>query len=163
MFVDYLLGTFLLGLLCVLVGEFSVSLALRFNKPYIDDLDREATRNENLSMEAYRVGDTRSYRALNKAATDAWGKKFFTMVAYSAGILWPLPFALGWMQSRFGTVEFPLAFPLSIVFGKTVGYLFTFLPLYILSRIVFKYLRPWLPYFSGVQKFLDAHGTKKTR
>ena len=102
-------------------------------------------------MAAYRAGDKRSYDALNKAATDAWGKHFFTMVAYSAGILWPIPMALGWMQTRFADVQFSLAFPLSVVFGKTVGYTFTFIPLYILCRILFKYLRPHLPYFKDVQ------------
>jgi hypothetical protein len=76
-------------------------------------------------------------------------------MGYSAGIFWPLPFALGWMQTRFQDVQFDLAFPLSFILGNTVGYTFVFIPLYILSRIVFKYLRPKLPYFRGIQKILD--------
>ena len=152
---DYFIGTLILGFFCVIIGELSISLAIRFNKRYLDSMSKEMTEKEQLSMEAYRAGDKDSYRALNKEATDVWGKHFFTMVAYSAGILWPIPFALAWMQSRFQGIEFPLAFPLSLVFGSSVGYTFTFIPLYILSRIGFKYLRPRLPYFRGVQQMLD--------
>lgn len=155
---DYFIGTFCLSLVAVVLGELSVSLALRFNRPYIDGLTAEADRLEKLSFEAHQAGNEAGYRGLNKAATDAWGKKFFTMAAYSAGILWPIPFALGWMQIRFHEVEFLLGFPLSLVLGDTVGYLFSFFPIYILARIVFKYLRPWLPYFRGVQRMLDAAG-----
>ena len=114
-------------------------------------------------MAAYRVGDKAGYKALNKDATDVWGKQFFTMAAYSAGILWPLPFALAWMQTRFAEVEFALAFPLSLLFGKSVGYVFTFIPLYILCRILFKYLRPHLPYLKGVQQLLKKQDIKDTR
>jgi len=153
---SYLIGTFLLTFLCVIIGELSVSLAIRFNRRYLNQMREEMTRKERLSITAYEAGDRESYKALNKEATDVWGKRFFTMVAYSAGILWPIPFALAWMQTRFYGIDFPLAWPLSIVFGESVGYTFTFIPLYILCRILFKYMRPWLPYFRGVQKLLDA-------
>lgn len=152
---DYLIGTLLLCLVAVVVGEVTVSLALRINKRYTDSMNAETERNEKLSIAAYEAGDMVSYRALNKAATDSWGKQFFTMAAYSAGILWPIPFVLHWMQWRFGEVAFPIAFPFSLLFTEGVGYLFTFFPLYILARIIFKRLRPWLPYFRGVQKMLD--------
>jgi hypothetical protein len=159
---DYFIGTMFLGLLCVVVGEVSVSLAIRFNKHYLDSMSREMNEKERLAMAAYQAGNKDGYKALNKEATDVWGKHFFTMVAYSAGILWPIPFALGWMQTRFSGVEFDLAFPLSLIFGKSVGYIFTFIPIYILCRILFKYMRPHLPYFKGVQKLLDESGTQKS-
>ena len=124
---DYFTGTFFLAFLCVVIGEFSVSLALRFNQRYIDEMTTEMETKEKLSMQAYRSGDRASYQALNKEATDVWGKRFFTMVGYSAGILWPIPCALGWMQTRFQGVEFEIAFPLSLIFGKSVGYIFTFI------------------------------------
>jgi hypothetical protein len=152
---DYCVGTFCLAFLCVVIGELSVSLAIRFNKRYIDQMTAEMDAKERLSIAAYRAGDMASYRALNKAATDAWSIRFFTMVGYAAGMLWPIPFALGWMQTRFHDVDFELAFPLSLIFGQSVGYTFSFIPLYILCRILFKYVRPWLPYFKGVQKVLD--------
>jgi len=158
------MGTFVLAVVCVVVGELTVSLALRLNQRFIDELTAEMETKEALSLQAYRSGDKSSYRALNKAATDAWGKRFFTMIGYSAGILWPIPFALGWMQMRFADVRLALAFPLSLVFGKTVGYIFVFIPIYVFCRILFKYARPYLPYFKGVQRALDRlprHGTPR--
>jgi hypothetical protein len=134
--VDYFLGTFLLAFICAVLGEMTLTYAMRINKKYIDELNEETDRKEQLSIEAYRSGDKTSYKALNKEATDVWSRKFFTMAAYSAGMLWPLPFALGWMQTRFQSIEFPVMFPLNLLFGKTVGYLFTFIPLYILARIL---------------------------
>jgi len=152
---DYFIGTFCLSFLCVVIGELSISLALKYNQPLIDKMSREADEKEKLSIEAYRQGDKAGYKALNKAATDAWGKHFFTMIGYSAGILWPIPFALGWMQARFGEVDFLIAWPLSLIFNGSVGYTFSFIPIYILCRIIFKYLRPRLPYFKGVQRRLE--------
>jgi hypothetical protein len=153
--VDYFIGTFVVAFLCVIIGELSISLAIKFNKRYLDSMSKEMKQKEMLSIAAYQAGDRDGYKSLNKEATDVWGKHFFTMVAYSAGILWPIPFALGWMQTRFADVQFDLALPLSLLFGKSVGYIFTFIPVYILSRIVFKYLRPHLPYFRGVQNLLN--------
>ncbi|MFH1489927.1 MAG: hypothetical protein ABII06_13575 [Pseudomonadota bacterium] len=153
--VDYFIGTFVLALICVMVGDVSISLGIRFNKSYIDDLNREVDEKEAMSIRAYEQDDKRSYKALNKDATDAWGKKFFTMAGYSAGLLWPIPVALGWMQTRFQGVEFPLVYPLSLLIDRSMGYIFSFIPIYILVRIIFKYLRPFLPYFRGVQKLLD--------
>ena len=161
--IDYFIGTTVLAFLCIVIGELSISLAIRFNKRYLDSMSQEMTEKETLALKAYRAGDKTGYKALNKEATDAWGKHFFTMVAYSAGILWPIPFALGWMQTRFSEVQFDLAFPLSMIFGKTVGYIFTFIPIYIFCRIVFKYMRPHLPYFRGVQKFLSQPHTGDAR
>jgi hypothetical protein len=154
-FVNFIVGTLCLAFMCVLIGEVTVSLALKFNKGYFDELAADMNRKEKLSIRAYESGDMTSYRALNKEATDAWGKRFFSMMGYSAGIFWPLPFALGWMQTRFQDVQFDLAFPLSLILGQTAGYMFIFIPLYILCRIIFKYLRPNLPYFRGIQKILD--------
>ena len=153
--VDYMIGTLVLSFLCVIVGELSVSLALKFNKRYVDQMTAEMLEKERLSMVAYQSGDKQSYKALNKEATDVWGKNFFTMVAHSAGILWPIPFAMGWMNTRFADVSFLIAQPFAYFFKDGVSCMFSFIPLYILSRILFKYMRPYLPYFKGVQKMLD--------
>jgi hypothetical protein len=161
--IDYFIGTAMLSFICIIIGELSVSLAIRFNKRYLDAMSRKMTEKETLALKAYRSGDQAGYKALNKEATDAWGKHFFTMVAYSAGILWPIPLALGWMQTRFAEVQFALAFPLSLIFGKSVGYIFTFIPIYIFCRILFKYMRPYLPYFRGVQKVLNQYDTGNSR
>ena len=159
---DYFIGTMFLAFFCVVIGELCVSLAIRFNKRYLDSMSKEIDDKEMLSLKAYQAGDKDSYKSINREATDAWGKHFFTMVAYSAGILWPIPFALGWMQTRFYGVEFDLAFPFSLLFGKSVGYLFTFIPIYIFCRILFKYMRPHLPYFKGIQTRLNNHDAKES-
>jgi len=152
----FLIGTFCLGLLGVVLGELSISAGIRINRRFIQALKDEVSHKEKLSVQAFAEGDKVSYKALNKAANDAWGKYFFTMAGYSAGILWPVPLALAWMQTRFQGVEFAVAFPLNFVFGDHVGYPFVFFPMYVLARIVFKYLRPRLPYFKGVQAMLDG-------
>ena len=156
--VNFFIGSFLLALGCVVVGEVTLSLAIRWNRQHIEDLKQEIRCQESLSIQAHEMGDHASYQALNKAANEAWGRHFFTMAAYSAGVLWPVPFALGWMQIHFAGVNFLLAFPLSLLFGKTVGYVFSFIPIYILCRILFKYLHPWLPYFKGVHHMLQIDG-----
>lgn len=152
----FLIGTFCLCLLGVMVGELTISAGIRLNRKYIRALKDEVSHKEDLSIQAHSAGDKVSYKALNKAANEAWGKYFFTMAGYSAGILWPVPLALAWMQTRFQGVEFDMVFPLNYVFGDHVGYPFVFFPMYILARIVFKYLRPRLPYFKGVQAMLDG-------
>jgi hypothetical protein len=154
--VGFLAGTFCLCMLCVLLGELTISAAIRLNRAHLQALKYEVSHKEALSMQAYAAEDRVSYKALNKAANDAWGRYFFTMTAYSGGILWPVPFALGWMQTRFQGVEFTLVWPLDLLFGDFVAYPFIFIPMYILARIVFKYLRPRLPYFRGVQLMLDG-------
>lgn len=150
---DYMIGTFCLSIIAVIFGELTISLALKVNKKYLNQLSERMNQKESLSIAAYEKGDMDGYRALNKQATDAWGKKFFAMMAHSAAILWPVPFALGWMQTRFQGVDFDIAFPFSLV-TESVGYTFSFFPIYVLSRIVFGHLRPFLPYFSSVHKSL---------
>lgn len=159
-FAGFLIGTFCLSMICVVLGELTISIGIRLNRKHLQELKKEVSHKESLSMQAYAEEDSVSYKALNKAANDAWGKYFFTMAAYSGGILWPVPFALAWMQSRFQDVDFELVFPINHLLGDNVGYPFIFIPLYILARIVFKYLRPRLPYFRGVQAMLDQSGAK---
>lgn len=149
--VDYMIGTFVLSMIAVLIGELTVSIALKANMPYIGELSRTMKEKEALAIRAYENGDKKGYKALNKEATDAWGKKFFSMMGHSAAILWPIPFALGWMQTRFQDVAFEVTVPFSYVID-TVGYTFSFFPIYILARIVFGQMRPWLPYFSSIHK-----------
>jgi hypothetical protein len=149
----FLCGCFLLSMVAVVLGELTISLAIAWNRTHIQRLNREMAHSERLSVEAYQRGDRDSYEALNKIAHDAWGKHFFTMAAYSAGMLWPLPFALAWLQTRFAAVEFPIGVPFSYFFDS-VGYNFIFIPVYILCRMLFGRLRPWLPYFRGVQRRL---------
>lgn len=155
----FLVGSFILAMLCVILGELTLSAAIRWNQRHIETLKGEAERQEQLSYQAYEAGDKDSYKALNKAASDAWGRQFFTMAAFSAGMLWPVPFALAWMQTRFQEVEFAVFWPFSLLLGQSVGYPFIFIPLYIAARIVFGRLRPYLPYFRRNRAAADPNGT----
>lgn len=151
----FVFGTLCLALWCVVIGELTLSAALRFNRRHIDELKREIADRESLSWQAHAAGDHEGYQAINKQANDAWGRHFFSMAAHSAGMLWPIPFALFWMDSRFHEVQFSLFWPLGLIIKQSVGYPFFFIPLYILARLIFGKLRRWLPYFRGVQKMLD--------
>ncbi len=151
----FFIGTFSLAMICVMIGELTLSLAIRFNRRHIDALKREIADREAMSMQAHAAGDRTGYKALNKQANDAWGRHFFTMAAYSAGMLWPIPFALAWMQTRFSAVAFALPDALTGLLGNAVGYPFFFIPLYILARILFGRVRSRLPYFRGVHKMLN--------
>ena len=54
-----------------------------------------------LSSEALSLGDKESYKACNKEGNDAFGQLFFNKFGLSAASLWPIFFALAWMQDRF--------------------------------------------------------------
>jgi hypothetical protein len=160
-FLDYLFGTFILALLSLILGELTISLALRYNKGHVDAITDNMVKMNNLSIMALKTRDKKSYKACNDTANDAFGKYFFSMIAYSASALWPAFFSLAWMQTRFSQVEFPLPYPLEIIM-PTLGYFPTFLLCYILARILFKNLRRYLPYFSSVQNQLDAADREKS-
>lgn len=151
---NFLLGTFLLAMITVILGEFTLSLVLRFNRRHIRQMEAELEKQHQLSMAALQLNNQTGYKACNKQANEMFGKYFFSMIAHSTACLWPVPFALAWMQTRFLSIQFPLAYPLSLLWAST-QYFTIFLALYVLARIVFKYLRPFLPYFRAVQKTLD--------
>ncbi|MBW1615122.1 MAG: hypothetical protein JRJ49_01045 [Deltaproteobacteria bacterium] len=134
----------MLAFICAIIGDIIFFTGKKINGKYIKKMTTEMNQKEKLSFRAYQEGDKAGYKALNKEATEAWGKNFFTMAAYSAGMLAPIPFALGWMDTRFSEVKFLLAYPFSLIFGDAVGYTFTFIPIYILSRIIFKYIRLYI-------------------
>jgi hypothetical protein len=152
----YFIGTGILALLCVIIGEFTLSVAFRFNKKSIDQDSWEMTRMQNLSLRALLAKDKPSYKVFNKEANEAFGKVFFKQIALSAASLWPIPFALGWMQTRFMNIEFLLPCRLPLI-GKTVGYSFTFIPMYILAHILFGKIKHKLPYFKTTKKMLDEN------
>jgi len=141
---NFFLGSVVLAMGCVVVGEMTLALAVRWNRTYIENLTTEIRLRESQSVQAHEMGDRSSHKVLNNAANDAWGKHFFMMAACSAGALWPVRFALAWMQAHFGQVRFLLACPLLLVFGGTVGFAFSFIPLYILCRIFLRQRVRWL-------------------
>jgi len=154
----YYLGTAILGLICVLIGQMTYCWAYRHNHRFFNTDNREMVRMHNLSIKALGAKNKNAYKNCNKQANDAFGKYFFAQVAIGISSLWPVPFALGWMQARFAEVDFTL--PVSIPgFGSSVGFMFTFLPIYILVYMLFGKMKHHLPYFSSFDNWRKKNQT----
>ena len=134
------LGTFVLGLWCVVLGQITLSLLHLANRTFLSDASRETVEYHESSMNALREGDRSAYRAINRLANEAFGRTFFLEAAMACGALWPAACALGWMQTRFSEVAFPLPLVIPHV-GGTVGFSFIFILVYILMRIVLGRIR----------------------
>ncbi len=128
-------GTAVLCIWTVLLGELTVPLLLRFNRRHLQRQKSEMTRMHNLSIKAILAKDKPSYTACNKIANEAFGRYFFAMFGVSAASLWPAPFALGWLATRFQQIELELLFTLPLI-GQTAGFATVFVPMYILTRIL---------------------------
>ena len=150
-YVDFFFGTFVLALAAVIIGEFTISLAFLANRRAIDKTTGEVVRYNNLSVDAVIAKNKNAYTASNKLANDAFGRSFFMQIALSTAFLWPIPFALGWMQYRFFDVEFRL--PGTEV---SVGYIAVFILLYIAAYLLFRRVKYRVPYFRKIREMLDA-------
>ena len=157
----YYAGSALLCLVCVIVGQLTLSLAFRFNRQFIDRDNRRMVKMHNLSVKALVTKNKNAYKNCNKEANDAFGKVFFSQIALCISSLWPVPFALGWMQIRFLDVAFPLPVTLPVL-GNTVGFMFTFIPMYILVYILFGKVKAYLPYFRNEKRMLDAYAAEES-
>jgi hypothetical protein len=140
--VDFFLGSFILAFTAIIIGEVTSSVAFGAVKKYIETSTDEMVRFQNLSIDALAAGEGATYTACNKLANDAFGKTFFMQVSLSAALLWPVPFVLAWMQSRFSDVEFRLIFT-----EYSVGYICVFIALYAAAYLIFKRIKRRLPYF----------------
>ena len=152
----YYLGCAVVGLVCVILGQITTAVAFRWNRRFIDSDNHQMTHMHNLSIKALLAKDKAAYKNCNKAANDAFGKVFFSQIALAVSGLWPLPFAVGWLQHRFLNVEFELPFALPYI-GDHVGFMFTFLPIYILVYILFGKIKRRLPFFRTMAKILDQY------
>lgn len=134
--IGFLFGIFILSLMCVVLGDVTSILARRFNRQVYGQYHDEMIRNHNLSVNAIKSADKAAYTAVNKQANEAFGKYFFSQAGAFTLSIWPLPFALAWMETRFGGVPLTLPFAFPGV-GQDVLYPFFFIPLYIVARIVY--------------------------
>jgi hypothetical protein len=146
---NYYIGTFLLALGAVLIGEFTVSVVFRVNRSHLEKLDQRLSDMKALSQKALEAGDENSYRACNKEANEAFGRSFFNKFGLSAASLWPCFFALAWMQHHFLGASIPIP-----LVGLEVGYFPTFVVAYIAARIFFGKIKHRLPYFRRMQLLL---------
>jgi hypothetical protein len=139
---NFVLGTFVLAWLAVLVGECTSYLAARLVRPHFARISGEAAKYQDLSMEALKVGNRPAYEAANKLANDAFSKSFFMQLTLSATFVWPAFFALGWMQYRFLDLEFHVP-----GLGFSLGYIGVFIIIYALAYVIFKQVKRRLPFY----------------
>lgn len=155
----YYFGTAVLSLIAVILGQMTYCWAYRRNYRFFNSDNREMVHMHNLSIRALGAKDKQAFKSCNKQANDAFGKYFFAQVAIGIASLWPVPFALGWMQARFAQVAFPLPLTLPGI-GSTVGFLFTFFPIYILVYLLFGKIKNKIPYFSAFEKWRKESHTE---
>lgn len=129
----YYLGTFVLALASVIIGEYSMAIALRLNRDMIGNDNSRMNHFHDLSVKALNAGDKAAFTACNSFANEAYGKNFFNHIALSAASLWPLLIALGWMQYRFAGIEINLPFTSEFF---SLGYLSSFIMCYVFARFV---------------------------
>lgn len=136
----FYLGCGVLALISVLAGSFSHWAALAANARRLMGENRQMVRMHNLSFHALAAKEKDAFKAANKEANDAFGKYFFAQIALSASFLWPVPFAMGWLNSRFSDVPFGLP-----GMDATLGFAFPFLLIYILTCILFSKIKGRIP------------------
>ena len=149
----YLIGIAVLALICAVIGDLTIALAFRFNGKFFKRDNHELVQMQNKSLLALKAQDKESYQACNQVANDSFGKVFFTQIALGASSLWPVPFALEWLNGRFAEVAFLLPIPLGT--RTEVGYAFTFIPMYILMRILFGQIKDRLPGYRRLTALKD--------
>ena len=130
---DYFIGTLCLALLSVIVGQATLFLVFRANRSHIEHLDEHLAKLNRLTANAMEMGDQQSYKSLNKEANDTYGHVFFNRFGLSAASLWPVFFALAWMQERFAHIAIPVP-----LVGFKANYFVVFLVSYLAANILFR-------------------------
>ncbi len=144
---DFVVGTLVLAAICLVLGEITISLTFRALRRRLTAKSEEAAKYHDLSLEALKAGNKEAYQAANELANEAFGHSFFQQAALSAAFLWPIFFALAWMQYRFLDVEFPLPF-----LGVSLGYIGAFILVYIASYLGWKRLKRLVPSYRRVRE-----------
>lgn len=128
----YLLGLLVLGLLCVLLGDAAAILVSRLNRKVYGGYIKDMVHHHELSIKAAQSGSRENYKAVNRQAHESFGRYFFSQAAVFTASIWPLPFALAWLDLRFreALVRLP-------VLDYDANYVFFFIPLYILARVIY--------------------------
>ncbi len=157
--VEYMASCFLAAFFSVIVGEITISLAYRINRRYLRSLHHEVQEYQELSEQASAMADPETYRMINREGNDAFGRLFFQKIALSAASLWPIFFALQWLQDRYGSQ--PVLIPGT---SWEANYVVSFLICYVVARILFGRLKKKIPCFRRVQEMLqeDQGGMKES-
>jgi hypothetical protein len=149
---DFLIGTFILAFIAVVIGELTISVLFLINREHIEKITEEVIHYRNLSMDALAAGNKAAYKGANGLANDAFGKSFFLQIALSAGFVWPAVFAVIWMGYRFSEVRFEVLFT-----NYTVSYICPFVAMFVAAYLVFKKIKYKIPYFRRIKTILDNY------
>ena len=143
------LGSALIAAYCILVGELLSACLYLAHKRYYTSMQDSMLHYHNLSVQALHSGNKEAYLSANKMAQEDFGKSFFAQATIGLASLLPLPFALGWLSTRFeGIVVHNFS-----LFGLEAGYVFVFLGAYIVLRILFgRFLKKRLPLFGRIEE-----------
>ncbi len=151
----YWLGTLVLAFGALLLGMATMALSGLLNRKLHRSQSEKMVRMHNLSIQAISEKNKEGYLATNKMANEMYGRVFFNRAALFTASVWPVPFALAWMNIRFEDVA--LNIPL---INFPFGYVGVFLTCYILLRVGFSYIR--IPYYTQLMEGLDKT-TEKPR
>ena len=169
--IAFWIGSLMLSLWCIFAGELSSIFIYRVNRVYYSKLNEKMVHMHNLSIEAIKLKDKANFKATNKRANEYFGKVFFAQAAFFAVSLWPVPFALGWMQSRFTGIDIVSVPMLSLDFSKlslteittgffssttlTLGYAFVLLSCYIALRYLLYKTRKYIPILCRIEELRE--------
>ena len=145
-YVGFAIGLIWVCILTTVIGELCMAGVYFMNKRHFAKINRDMVDHHNLSVRALGAKNKSAWKACNSIANEAFGKNFFSRMALFASSLWIVPFAIGWLYYRFGQVDF------TVPYIGSVGPAFIFIPLYIISRILFSRAKPWLPLFRTIKK-----------
>jgi hypothetical protein len=144
--VGFAVGIFWLCLLTTVIGELCMAGVYFLNKKHFAAIHKDMVCHHNLSLKALGAKDKTAWKACNSIANDAFGKNFFSRIALFASSLWVVPFAIGWLTFRFGSVDFVLPY-----LGE-IGVSFIFIPGYIVVRVLFSRVKHVLPVFRAIKR-----------
>ncbi len=147
-------GCSVLALYCIVLGELSFLIVYIFNRNFYIELNQGMTEMHNISVEAIRRKNKQIFKDANWWANEYFGKVFFSQMALFAVSIWPVPFAMGWLQLRFSGIA------VHILAGVDFGYGFVFLSVYIVLRIGFSKIRRKIPILKKLDEMRQADGEK---
>ena len=128
-------GTFILCLWAVLLGDLTIMFVFKVNEKYVRSLLEKTDYYHEQSLKAKAAGDEKAYSKINWLANEEFGKSFFTIMAMGMGSLWPAFFAAAWLNARFGQMTF-FILP-RWAGGYHINFIGPSLGIYIFARYVF--------------------------
>ena len=134
------LGTALLCLWAVLVGDITYRTVKRFNKKIMHERNEEMMSWQNIAMNALKAGNKEVFTGANKLANDAFGRSFFMQLAMGMASLWTAFLGAAWLQARFQGVPVPVPY---------TDWEFRWLPSYVVMYIVIRIS------YAGLMKFMS--------